>query len=231
MCEAYERPVLKGYDRVNGICYLYQVRCKQWSCPDCARANKVAWQAKIGYGYDWYVQNNITDWMFVTLTSHPKLTTSEQCLYVWKRAWPKLSARMRRAFPGIKYVLLPEYHKDGRVHWHSIMSHGITKRWLKDNSAACGLGHIADSDSVNDSWKAIYYVSKYIGKSLGVFEWPSGLRRIRTSQKWPKQPPSEWDGKIDVQWKYLSTYPSDGLDYLASGIEEKEDIKVKILRG
>jgi len=56
---------------------------------------------------------------FVTVTSHEKLT-AKQSLYVLPLAWKKLSMRWRRLVGGKPYVVIPERHKDGRVHIHGI---------------------------------------------------------------------------------------------------------------
>ena len=230
-CQTETRSVLKGIDHETGTIYLYQPRCKMWSCPSCAGINKLLWQAKIGSGYDYYSGQGITDWRFITITAHAKNKTAQQCLYVFPKAWAKLSARMRRKYKGMKYVILPEHHKNGRVHWHMIASHGIEHRWLKDNAANCGLGFMSESKEVEDNIRAIMYVSKYIGKSLIDQEWPENLRRIRTSQKWPELLPDENYEPLELDWSYLHQYPEEGLPYLAYEIEQGTGQKVKIISG
>ncbi|MCK5613843.1 hypothetical protein KAR91_68900 [Candidatus Pacearchaeota archaeon] len=228
-CETYTRPVLKTYDKRKDEILLYQVRCKQWSCAPCANINKLTWQARIGYGYDHYVTLGVKDWMMVTITSHRKLTNSSQCLYAWTNQWAKLSARMRRRFKGIRYVLLPELHEDGRVHWHMIASNGIDTRWLKDNAPYCGLGYMAESAEIEEALSAVYYVAKYVSKSLHGETWPANLRRIATSQKWPPLPDDEIHGEYEFDWIYLSSYPSEGMDYLRDGVEKSSGIKTRIV--
>ena len=218
-CETVNRPVLKGIHEDGKTVYLYQPRCKQWSCEPCARTNRLLWQAKIGYGYEFYTALGKKDWSFVTITAHKKCETAEQCLYVFPKAWAKLSTRMRRQYKGIRYVILPEHHANGRVHWHMIASSGIKERWVKDNCAATGLGYMGTSAIVEDSIRAIMYVSKYIGKSLDDQEWPENLRRIRTSQKWPTLPHNDGYEELPVTWMYMHTYPNEGLPYLAYELE------------
>ena len=228
-CTTQIRSVLQGYDPQNNVIYLYQPRCKMWSCPACAVTNKLLWQAKIGYGYEWYSMREIQDWRFVTITAHRKNKTAAQCLYVFPKAWAKLSARMRRKFAGMKYVILPEHHEDGRVHWHMICSGGMSTRWLKDNCAYTGLGYMGKSEPVNDSLRAIMYVSKYIGKSMIDQKWPENLRRIRTNQKWPELPASDEFDPLEVDWTYMHQYPAEGLVYIAHELELSTGIKVKVL--
>ncbi|GAI25146.1 unnamed protein product, partial [marine sediment metagenome] len=85
-------------------------------------------------------------------------------------------------------MLISEYHKDGRVHWHMLIDAPVGRRWLKDSAAACGLGWITDCQPVHDSYRTIMYVAKYLGKTIDNVQWPRNLRRIGTSQKWPVLP-------------------------------------------
>lgn len=244
-CQTENRPVLKGEHQETGKLYLYQPGCKMWKCAGCAGTMKLLWQARIGHGYEVYSGAGFEEWAFVTITAHKKNVTAEQCLYVFPKAWAKLSARMRRKFRGIRYVILPEHHKDGRVHWHMIASSGqdwetpggktrkgslITKRWLKDNCAYTGLGYMGDAAEVEDSLRAIMYVSKYIGKSLIDTDWPENLRRIRTSQGWPELPHEESFHDLDVEWEYMKIHSSEGLEQLAYKLELLTGKAVTVLK-
>lgn len=228
-CTTLKRPVLKAYDVLQDRFLLYQPRCKMWKCQPCANTNRLLWQAKIGHGYEWYNAHEIDGWNMLTITASPKNKTFDQCLFRWKNQWSKLSSRMRRKHPGFRYVILPECHKDGRVHWHLIASGNIKTRWLKDNSAQCGLGFMATAEAINDGKQAIGYVSKYISKSIYELEWPSKMKRISTSQKWPKLPPEETFVELDVDWKYYLTYIAEGLSYLAWELEDKTGIRTEVL--
>lgn len=229
-CSAERRPILKAYDVEKKRYLLFQPRCKMWKCPSCARVNKLLWQARISYGYEQYERLGYTGWAFVTITAMDYDDTEAKCLSRWHKNWPRLSARMRRKFPGIKYVLLPEHHENGRVHWHMIASHGVGERWVKDNAHNCGLGYIADSRPVEDAYRAVSYVSKYIGKSLDVVQWPRNLRRIRTSSKWPLLPPDDdYVGSDELIWIYWHMYTPEGLDYIAHELEKETGVKVEVI--
>lgn len=230
-CSRENRPVLKGWSAEHKCVYLYQPACKMWDCPQCAIRNRQQWSVRIAQGVGFYRMVNTHGWRFITLTSSKKLATRDQCLYVWPRAWAKLSARIRRKYEGIRYVLLPELHKDGRVHVHAIMSHNVTKRWLKDNAPYCGLGQQHDSIPLGDELMAIFYTTKYLAKSTEVNTWPKNLRRIRTNQKWPALTNDESFLKVDVNWEYYMSYDVDGVGYLALMLEEELRIPVKVLGG
>jgi len=228
-CTADKLPVLVAYFADKKEYLMYQPRCKLWSCEPCANINRLLWQARIGYGYEYYNLIGIDGWRMLTITSHPRARTFEQCLHIWKNAWTRLSSRMRNQCPKFRYVLLPELHKDDRLHWHMVASGDITQRWLKDNSAACGLGYMAESTKIRETMEAIGYVSKYVSKSIYQTKWPSNMRRISTSQKWPGLPTDENFKEYDVDWEYLHSYPPEGLGYLAVEWERKTKVPTRVL--
>ena len=229
-CDTLSRAVMKGFDIETKQIYLFQPRCKMWSCLPCANTNRLLWQAKISHGFEKYVSDGIVDWRFITLTSHSKLKTADQCQFVWRSAWAKLSARLRRKHPGIRYVLIPEHHEDGRVHWHMIASHGVKHRWLKDVAPQVGLGFMTDCQEIETACRTIFYIAKYLGKSIGDIDWPRNLKRIRTSQTWPLLPPENDDHvDMDIDWKFWLKYPVEGLGYIAHELEIETGYKVKII--
>lgn len=187
------------------------------------------WAARIGQGYESYVLAGIVEWRFITITSNPKLKSYAATMWVWPKAWAKLSARMRRAYTGIRYVLIPELHKDGRLHIHMIASGGMTTSWLKKNAPYCGLGFMNEADRIEDVSRAIWYVVKYVSKGLDVNDWPRSFRRIRTSQQWPALDEETPEISDIAEWVYVTNYPSDGLDYLAEGLAERWKIAVKVI--
>ncbi len=228
-CTKEWRPVLKGTDYEKAITYLLQPRCKMWDCPYCAELNKSEWRRRVSEGVEWYRMFQMREWRFVTITSHPKLKTRSQTLYVWPKAWAKLSRRMRYKFAALRYVLLPEQHKDGRLHIHMICNAAITRPWLKTHCPACGLGYKVDTQEIHSGSATFKYVTKYLNKAIADTQWPRSFRRVRTSQRWPKLDAGDSEGFGDVQWQYVSTYPKEGLEYLATEMALRSAFDVKIL--
>lgn len=187
MCETKNRVFMASEDAANKRVYWTRPDCHLWSCEDCAEINKKRWTAIVAHGIEIYQSQGVTDWRFVTITSHEKLKTFNQTLYVWRKAWPQLSTRMRREFKGLRYVFLPEKHVTGRLHMHAMVTGGMCTRWLKDNARACGFGYKAESEEPLSVELSAFYCLKYITKSLTEHTyWPKSLHRVRTSQKWPK---------------------------------------------
>lgn len=187
MCRTENRVFLVGIDTVSRSLLWTRPDCHMWSCEDCAAINKRRWTAIVAHGIEEYQAAGIQDWRFVTITSHETLKTFNETLWVWRNAWPKLYARMKRKMPNMKYVYLPEKHISGRLHMHAMASGGMSTRWLKDNARECGFGYKAQSDEPLSVSLAAFYCLKYITKSLTErAQWPKSLHRVRTSQKWPK---------------------------------------------
>ncbi len=226
-CETSRRVVLKGFSYDRGYWLLYQPTCKTWGCKPCAEALRSQWALRIKDGVGVYRDRGLEGWRFVTITSSPKNKTMDQCLHVWPLAWAKLSARLRRYRPGIRYCLIPELHKNFRVHAHIIVSGAITHRWLKDQSAKSGFGWRCAVDPLGEF--AAYYVVKYLTKSLDFPEWPKNFRRIRTSQKWPVLVDLPEFEAEEIAWEYYCMYEAHHLSGLAAMCEYDWDKQVEVI--
>ncbi len=226
-CETSRRVVLKGFSTKRGHWLLYQPTCKMWSCKPCAEVKRQQWAMRINSGVGEYRIGGVDGWRFITITSSPKNKTMEQCLYVWPKAWAKLSARMRRKHKGIRYCLIPELHKDFRVHAHVIASSSITKKWLKENGSLSGFGWRCDVKKLSN--RAAYYVVKYLTKSVDYPDWPKGLRRIRTSQKWPELEDGKDFESENIDWRYYCTYDAEHISGLAALLAYDIDDRVEVL--
>jgi len=190
------------------ITYLYDEHralvtdadCDSWKCPECSERLAVRWGLRAEIGARRLIETGVA-LDFITLTSHEKLKTFEACEVAWRDAWHKLHHRLNKRSNVREYLLIPERHKDGRMHAHALWTFGVSRRWLKDNARACGLGYQADVKHVDEAYKAVRYVTKYIGKSLGEGV-PSHFRRVRISSGWAEisQPVSEASA---YTWHYL----------------------------
>jgi hypothetical protein len=141
---------------------------------------------------------------FVTLTSHEKLRTFDSSYNVWQKAWPVLYSAIQRRRKGFQFMIIPEQHEDGTLHFHCLWNAGKNQRWLKDNARARGLGYMVDVQAVSEPISAVRYVTKYVGKSLG--DWvPARFRRVRTSQDWPDIPDPH-TMLSNLKWEYLREF-------------------------
>lgn len=230
ICPATRRMVLTGIDDTKQRSFVYVPGCKTWKCPVCGERQRKMWAARIYVGMVFYQEHGEDNWSFCTVTSNAKLRRFETTWHIWPKAWAKLSTRLRRAYPGLRYALVPEQHDNGRVHSHFVCSAPVPKSWLKDHAAESGLGYIADSAPVSSAAKGAWYITKYLSKTLAVATWPKGVRRIRTSQHWPELPENPLTAKYDIRWDlYARDRSLVDVDKIAVALRHSSGYPVEII--
>lgn len=187
----------------SNLVMLYRPSCGTWGCEYCQHTLKNQWGQRIYYGVN--VGRTFWGWetSFVTLTSHEKLKTFQATASVWPKVWSKLAPRLRRQYGSFEYARVPEMHKDGRLHFHFIMSIEPKKKWLKDNARESGAGYQVDIQKVIDGELASWYVTKYLGKSMSSNHDAFNrlkMRRVSVSRGWPELP-QEPEYLSDVEWQ------------------------------
>lgn len=193
-CPNTRLPWLKAINHQSRKAVFFPPRCKLWSCPTCGEMNRELWTWRAAHGAKvLYDQGHHLE--FVTLTSHEKLDAAGS-IKVLPHAWHKVHHRLRRAAPAAQYFLVPEGHKNGRVHLHMITTAHLPKRWWKDAPRACGMGYQSDLQDVRSAGSVAAYIGKYLTKTLQFSNFGRGFRRVRKSQDWPELPelqqPPEW---------------------------------------
>lgn len=199
MCE--RAGLLIGWDYSARRALVTRGNCESWNCPECARRMAETWVLRAQIGVRKFINDGcLVD--FVTITSHEKLKNFQATQAVWRCAWPVLYAAIKRRNSDMEYFLVPEKHKDGRMHVHALWSAGVTQKWLKDNARKRGLGYQAKVKRVTDAGQAIRYVTKYVGKSLGD-DVPKRTRRVVVSQGWPDIPEPN-TMQTGLKWEYVN---------------------------
>lgn len=199
-----------------------RLRCKQWSCPACAKTNQWIWR-------NWLIKRlpDVSgEWWLLTLTANR-----------WKRtAWSsmdnirsKLDAffkRVKRVFGEIEYVRVFEKHPTSQaIHCHIIIA-GITpyvavgcsaklqpmaigiltrsgrngiwavKTWVKKTAEALDMGYIADIKRLEGApEQAAFYVTKYLTKAQEELH-VKGLRHVQVTRgigSIPKRQDMVWE--------------------------------------
>jgi len=215
-CPNTHTPWLKGIDIRAGIVVFFRPRCKLWSCPVCGPINATLWAWRADAGARLLGKEHPL--AFITLTSHEKLAANAS-LRVLPSAWGKLQDRLRRAASG-QYLIVPELHKNGRVHLHGLFTHGLKKKWFKDNARECGMGYQVDSQEVISLGGVAAYVTKYLTKSIVEPQFAKGFRRVRTTRNWPKLPEKiPRDGLSFVLFEHDETLQDAAREARAHGYE------------
>lgn len=221
-CETPNRPYLLGTHRTTGDMILYRPDCKMWECPHCANVKAKVWSSRVRIAVNMDKQ---ADWHFVTITIDEKSGILDRQIEIFRSAWDRLSKRLRRAVGrDLTYVQIPELSPEKhRLHAHMIAdwdfqrdTSALRKRtnrltgqtewywyskFLHDHLKPSGLGYIYDIQPLESVDQAASYCSKYIGKGLSE-RFPSGFRRVRTSQNFPDVPKT--DAETLYEWEVIN---------------------------
>jgi hypothetical protein len=194
--------LLIGWDDQSARALVARADCDSWKCAECAKKMKDYWLLRAELGAREIIRNyDFLD--FITLTSHEKNRTFASSEKVWRSAWAKLYAALERRRTDFAYMIIPEQHDDGTLHFHGLWNGGKAERWLKDNARKRGLGYMVDVSHVIQPREAVGYVTKYIGKDLGEAV-PSHFRRVRVSRQWIDIP-KPLTAYAHLTWQYVGT--------------------------
>ena len=183
-----------------------RLRCKQWSCEECAKTNAWVWRQWL----EKRLPEISEEWYLVTLTAGEDDRSTYGSLKNIRDNLDRMFKRMRRVFGEISYVRVYERHPtSSAIHVHIIMAglspfvalgcsvkmqpmaigilrrqwkHGIwaLKTWVKKTCREIGMGYIADVQCVQGGIKAMFYVTKYLTKSQQDIP-IKGLRHVQVS--------------------------------------------------
>ena len=202
ICENFRGIAATDFKDGRGIIRL---RCKQWSCEYCAKANQSMWRNHLLKTMPPLSDN----WAMITVTcmgaDHRNMTTLKRLMDNFDR----FMKRLKREYGNFQYVRVYEQHKSGEFHMHilaGIAIHSMPYEWIidkqgrakyegihakiiSDHAIDCEMGRISDIRPLVDntgkgqsSVYAVRYISKYFTKAVGS-TMPKGTRRIQTSQK------------------------------------------------
>jgi len=190
-------------------CLITDADCDSWRCPECSEKLRQHWTLRAAHGAKQLLDEGIP-LSFATITSNPKLTDFDSCARMFPNAWLKLHKRLNRTSDVREYILIPEHHRDGRLHMHAIWSFGVNTRWLKDNCASCGFGYMSQigrrgktDEKITHAHQVSEYVSKELGKQLG-YPMPARFRRVRTSAHWAELDSPESEAGM-MNWQYIGS--------------------------
>ena len=111
--------LLIGWDYAAKRGLVTRANCDSWDCDECARRMGEKWVLRAQIGVRQFIADGrVVD--FITITSHEKLKTFEATQAVWRKSWPVLYAAIKRRNHDLEYFIVPERHKDGRMHVHII---------------------------------------------------------------------------------------------------------------
>jgi hypothetical protein len=140
------------------------IRCKRWSCPSCAEANRKRVIAIAREG---------KPRALLTLTvSSEHYDTPDAAAEALKHGLRMLRLRLKRhtKLENFEFIAVFEKHKSGFPHLHLLIKGKyIPWQWLRAAwEAITGSIHV-DIRKINSTGMAALYAAKYIGKDLSAF--------------------------------------------------------------
>ena len=194
--------LLIGWDETAARALVARADCDSWNCEECAARMASHWRLRAEMGTRALLASGYK-MDFVTITSHEKLKDFAATETVWRDAWSRLYAALKRKQPELQYMIVPERHKDGRMHVHAVWNAGVSQKWLKDNARQRGLGHQAKVKPIVEGSVYERYITKYIGKDLGE-NVPAHFRRVRVSRGWAEIPAPDTRTE-NLRWEYIGS--------------------------
>lgn len=163
-------------------CSYVDLHCDTYECEDCALRIRARHARRIALAERAFPDAHFS---FVTLTSHEDVRDADKSLSLLAGAFQAWKQRMQRRYGAFEYAAVFERHRSGAAHMHLLINRAVSKKHVRKNARALGLGYMADVQRIAPA-VAGRYVSKYLAKGSGAF--PKRFRRVRYSQKWPKLP-------------------------------------------
>lgn len=206
VCKRYQRVAWAETGHRQAI--FSRLRCKQWSCPFCAKRNQWEWR-------NWLLKRlpEVSgDWWILTLTANSQTRGHWQSLDNIRKHLDAFFKRVKRVFGEIQYVRVYEKHPTSQaIHCHIIIS-GVTpfvalgysaklqpmafgviartgrngvwaiKTWVKKTAMALKMGYIADIQKIEgEPQRAVWYVTKYLTKAQEKLH-IKGLRHVQVTK-------------------------------------------------
>jgi len=142
--------------------------------PDPQRSKKTSYNRTKNKVYD-YARANTWDY-FLTFTFNPEQTDRYSYEETSKKMAKWFNNMRQRKAPNLKYIAVPEQHKDGAYHFHALVSN-IGEISLTDSLKRTKQGDIiynlpnykygyTTATTVKDSLRASNYITKYITKEM-----------------------------------------------------------------
>lgn len=200
-----------------------RLRCKQWSCPACARTNAWIWR-------NWLLKRLpevAGEWCIITLTANSQTREHWHSLDNIRKHLDAFFKRAKRVFGVIQYVRVYEKHPASEAcHVHIVatgfdpyvaigyssklqpMAIGVRTRggrngvwtlrtWVKKIAQELDMGYIADAQMIDgEPARAVWYVTKYLTKAQAGLH-VKGLRHVQVT-KGIGSPP---DVDSDLLWE------------------------------
>lgn len=165
----YHKPLLirKNYDKVKSF-NLKQKQIEDSSHRSARRTKSIIKDYTLSNDFEW----------FITFTFDPKKVNrySLSACSLKMQGWLSRVRHLQKDTdsPPFKYIVVPELHKDGAIHFHALFS-GYPKKFkstqiIQDNKRVYNLPYwrfgFTNATKISDTQIAFAYLTKYITKEM-----------------------------------------------------------------
>ena len=205
ICKRYQKVAFAHTGEKTAI--FTRLRCKQWSCPACAKQNQWTWR-------NWLIKRLpevSEEWWLLTLTASSLTRTAWSSMDNIRKHLDVFFKRVKRVFGEIEYVRIFEKHPTSEaIHCHVIicglspyvalgysvkmrpMAIAVLERnsrngvwsiqtWVKKTAQELKMGYIADIKRLEGTpEQAAFYVTKYLTKAQEELH-VKGLRHVQVT--------------------------------------------------
>lgn len=188
------------------------LRCRAWTCPDCADTRKAGLIAQ-GIG------GNPTKFLTLTMRRVEGEADADAAKRL-SRAWRLVRLRLMRHYklPKLPFLAIMEKHVSGWPHLHLL----LRAPWLSQKLISEWMAEICDGpivwiEHLDKSHKAVIYCAKYCGKCAEKF---STAKRYWQSRDYDQRPDSQkhraraqqggWDRQRDPLYQLIHHWRRNG---------------------
>ena len=176
----YSRPIKEGFKRIEKEQHDEEIKqepTKEYSIEESMRKAEHSLNTSLNRTkqtvYD-YARANTWEW-FITWTTDPKKVDRHNYQQVSAKFSKWLSNIRSRKAPDLKYVIVPERHKDGAYHFHGLLANTGKMEFVDSGKKAKGMAiynlddwmlGFTTATQIQNTLKASNYITKYITKDL-----------------------------------------------------------------
>lgn len=201
----------------NGVARVVQGNCNSWLCERCGHLRALAEYGRMVNGAKILAESGESLY-FLTLTCRGRELAADEAENGYLEWTNKFltGCRMKQQRAGLPwfYAQVTERQKRGHPHSHLITTFApddvqdiakgawipneteakhdtLYSPWLERAAVRAGLGRMVDLSYINSPVAVAVYAAKYMFKDAIATNWPTGWRRVRYSNSWPKLPVRE----------------------------------------
>jgi hypothetical protein len=230
-----------AYTKTGKRYFVVQGCCNHWDCPRCGILRAKQEYGRMVHGWEMIAKDHTDLWFITITCKGKEMTHDEadEGYLLWtNRLLSVCRADAKKTGQDWIYSAVTERQKRGHPHSHILSTYApgdltigkmwkwqtvkgirayvevdvLRSDWFARRVVSAGLGEQYDISRVRDEKAVSRYVAKYMFKpSAFAADWPTGWKRVRYSNSFPKLPERETSAFVlmkSADWQKLSRLAS-----------------------